>query len=73
MGRHFGNDCKKCGISVAAEDSEIHIEGLEDYTIEVDSSSEEDSLFTDSDPFADLDSDDDEGPPDQEPVSYSKL
>ena len=41
---------------------------------EVDSSSEEDSLFTDSDtdPFADLDSDD-EGPPDQEPVSYSKL
>lgn len=53
---------KKCGISVAAdgsEDSEIHIEGLEEYTIEVDSSSEEESLFaeSDTDPFA---SDDEE-------------
>ena len=63
---------KKCGISVAAdgsEDSEIHIEGLEDYIIEADSSSEEDSLFADSDtdPFADLDSaSDGEGSADQD-------
>ena len=61
---------KKCGISVAAdvsEDSEIPIEGLEDYMIEADSSSKEDSLFTDSDtdPFADLDSDN-EGSADQD-------
>jgi hypothetical protein len=46
---------KKCGISVAAdgsEDSEIHLEGLEDYQVDRDVSSDSE------DPFADLSDDD---------------
>ena len=44
---------RKCGIAVAidgSEDSEIHIEGIDDYAIE----DEEDEEFTDEDPFDDI-------------------
>ena len=44
---------RKCGISVAidgSENSEIHIEGIDDYAIE----DEEDEEFTDEDPFDDI-------------------
>ena len=43
---------RKCGISVAidgSEDTEIHIEGIDDYMVE------EDDEFTDEDPFEDID------------------
>ena len=45
---------KKCGISVAidgSEDSEIHINGLEDYVVEGGDSEEE--YTEEEDPFAD--------------------
>lgn len=48
---------KKCGIAVAidgSEDSEIHIEGIDDYVIE----DEEDKESTDEDPFADIENED---------------
>ena len=53
---------RKCGISVAvdgSEDDEIHIEGLEDYTVDTDDEHTDtgDDPFSDGDedPFADID------------------
>ena len=53
---------RKCGISVAvdgSEDVEIHIEGLEDYTVDTDDEHTDtgDDPFSDGDddPFADID------------------
>jgi len=48
---------KKCGTAVAidgSEDSEIHIEGIDDYIIE----DEEDKESTDEDPFAEIENED---------------
>ena len=48
---------RKCGIAVAidgSEDSEIYIEGIDDYAIE----DEEDEEFTDEDPFDDIENED---------------
>ena len=53
---------RKCGISVVvygSEDDEIHIEGLEDYTVDTDDehTNTGDDPFSDgdNDPFADID------------------
>ena len=48
---------KKCGISApidGSEDDQIHIQGLEEYTVE-----EEDDDYTDGDPFSDIEEESD--------------